>query len=45
MKIFTYLGKQIDRPDDLAPRGIRSTCDSNKLSFNETFEVLFNFKK
>lgn len=43
-----YLGKQIHRPYDLAPKGIRSTYQTEKLPFNETFErlwLLSNTKK
>lgn len=46
---YTYLGKPINRPGDLAPKGVRSTYQTEKLSFNETFEhlcqVLTNSKK
>ncbi len=43
-----YLGKQIQRPGDLAPKGVRSTYQTEKLPFNETFErlwLLTNSKK
>ena len=43
-----YLGKEIQRPRDLAPKGVRSTYQTEKLSFNETFErlwLLINTKK
>lgn len=43
-----YLGKQIKRPYDLAPKGIRSTYQTEKLPFNETFQrlwLLSNTKK
>ncbi len=36
-----YLGKQIERPGDLAPKGVKSTYQTEKLSFNETFERLW----
>ncbi len=36
-----YLGKQIQRPGDLAPKGVRSTYQTEKLPFNETFELLW----
>jgi hypothetical protein len=36
-----YLGKEIQRPGDLAPKGVRSTYQTEKLSFNETFERLW----
>lgn len=32
-----YLGKKIERPGDLEPRGVRSTYQAEKLPFNETF--------
>jgi hypothetical protein len=43
-----YLGKEIQRPNDLAPKGVRSTYQTEKLTFNETFERLWllrNLKK
>ena len=43
-----YLGKQIQRPGDLAPKGVRSTYQTEKLPFNETFQrlwLLTNSKK
>lgn len=36
-----YLGKEIQRPGDLAPKGVRSTYQTEKLSFNETFARLW----
>jgi hypothetical protein len=33
--------KQIQRPGDLAPRGVKSTIKGN-YSFNEVFENIFN---
>lgn len=36
-----YLGKEIQRPGDLATKGIRSTYQTEKLPFNETFERLW----
>ena len=36
-----YLGKEIQRPGDLAPKGVRSTYQTEKLPFNETFERLW----
>jgi hypothetical protein len=36
-----YLGKQIQRPNDLKPRGIRSTYQTEKLPFNETFILIW----
>ena len=38
---MTYIGKEIQRPKDLAPKGVRSTYQTEKLSFNETFERLW----
>ena len=45
MKKHTYLNKAIERPGDLAPKGIRSTYQTEKLPFNETFERLWRLKK
>lgn len=48
MSNYTYLGKFIKTPGDLAPKGVRSTYNEEKLSFNETFEKLWeqiNIKK
>ena len=48
MKYNTYLGKFIKTPGDLAPKGVRSTYQNEKLSFNETFEKIWeqiNIKK
>ncbi len=36
-----YLGKFIKRPGDLAPKGVRSTYQTEKLPFNETFERIW----
>jgi hypothetical protein len=41
MKKYTYLGKDIQRTGDLAPKGVKSTCQNEKLPFNETFERLW----
>jgi hypothetical protein len=41
MSNYTYLGKFIQRPGDLAPKGVKSTCQNEKLPFNETFERLW----
>jgi hypothetical protein len=41
MKPYLYLGKFIQRPGDLAPKGVRSTCQTEKLPFNETFERIW----
>lgn len=40
-----YLGKEIMRPGDLSTRGIRSTYETEKLSFNETFIRLWQISK
>lgn len=45
MSHYTYLGKEIQRPGDLAPKGVKSTYQTEKLSFNETFERLWKLKK
>jgi hypothetical protein len=45
MKTYTYLGKRIQRPADLAPTGVKSTYQTEKLPFNETFERLWKLKK
>ena len=36
-----YIGNEIQRPKDLAPKGVRSTYQTEKLPFNETFERLW----
>lgn len=41
MSQYIYLGKFIKRPGDLAPKGVRSTYQTEKLSFNQTFERLW----
>jgi hypothetical protein len=41
MKQYLYLGKFIQTPGDLAPKGVRSTYDSEKLPFNETYQRLW----
>jgi hypothetical protein len=41
MKTYTYLNKQIKRPNDLEPSGVRSTYDKEKLPFNETYQRLW----
>jgi len=38
---YLYLGKFIKRPGDLAPKGVKSTYQTEKLPFNETFERLW----
>jgi len=48
MKYHLYLKKFIKTPGDLAPKGVRSTYENEKLSFNETFEKIWeqiNIKK
>jgi hypothetical protein len=42
---YTYLNKVIERPGDLAPKGIRSTYQTEKLPFNKTFKRLWKLKK
>jgi hypothetical protein len=41
MKPYLYLGKEIQRPGDLAPKGVKSTYQTEKLPFNETFERIW----
>jgi hypothetical protein len=36
-----YLEKEIQRPGDLAPKGVKSTYQTEKLPFNETFERIW----
>lgn len=36
-----YLGTKIQTPGDLKPKGVRSTYQTEKLSFNQTFEYLW----
>lgn len=38
---FTYIKKEISRPADLAPKGIRSTEQSQKTNFNDTFKHIW----
>lgn len=38
---FKYLSKTIERPADLAPKGIRSTEQSLKTNFNDTFKHIW----
>jgi hypothetical protein len=45
MTTYTYLGKFIQRPGDLAPKGVASTYDKEKLPFNETFERLWKLAR
>lgn len=33
--------KLINRPNDLTPKGVRSTYQTEKLSFNETFKKIW----
>jgi hypothetical protein len=40
MKLFKA-NKEIKRPGDLAPRGVKSTIKKN-YGFNEVFEHIFN---
>jgi hypothetical protein len=39
------MGKFIQTPEDLAPKGVRSTCQNEKLTFNETFERLWKLMR
>lgn len=42
--MFSYLGNKIERPGDLAPKGVSSTVGSRDYSmkdFNSTFKHLF----
>jgi hypothetical protein len=41
MKQYLYLGKFIQTPGDLAPKGVRSTYNAEKLPFNETYQRLW----
>jgi hypothetical protein len=41
MKTYTYCGKIIKTPEDLQPRGVRSTYNEEQLPFTETFERLW----
>ncbi len=36
-----YIGKLIQKPGDLAPKGVKSTYQTEKLPFNETFERIW----
>ena len=45
MKPHLYLGKFIQRPLDLAPKGVASTYQTDKLTFNETFLRLWKLAK
>jgi len=40
-----YINIEIQRPGDLAPKGIKSTFQTEKLPFNETFERLWKLAK
>jgi hypothetical protein len=42
MKPHLYLGKFIKRPGDLEPKGVKSTYQTERLPFNETFERLWH---
>ena len=37
--------KKITRPNDLAPTGIKSTYQVEKISFNKTFETIWKHLK
>jgi hypothetical protein len=41
MSNYLYLGKFIKRPGDLAPKGVKSTCQTEKLTFEETFKRIW----
>jgi hypothetical protein len=45
MTNHVYINTQIQRPGDLAPTGIKSTYQTEKLPFNETFERLWKLAK
>ena len=45
MNNYLYLGRFIKRPGDLAPKGIASTYDKEKLPFNETWERLWKLAR
>jgi hypothetical protein len=45
MKPRLYMGKFIQTPGDLKPKGIKSTYQIEKLSFNETFERLWKLAR
>lgn len=45
MKHYLYLGKFIQCTGDLAPKGVRSTYQTEKLPFNETFERLWKLMR
>ncbi len=40
-----YFNKEIQRPGDLAPKGIASTYDKEKLPFNETWLRLWKLAR
>jgi hypothetical protein len=41
MKHYLYLGKFIKTPGDLAPKGVKSTYQTEKLTFEETFKRIW----
>ena len=45
MKPTLYMGKFIQTPNDLQPKGIKSTYQTEKLPFNETFERLWKLMR
>jgi hypothetical protein len=45
MKPTLYMGKFIQTPGDLKPKGIKSTYQTEKLPFNETFERLWKLAR
>jgi hypothetical protein len=40
-EVFKYLNNKIERPSDLAPKGIRSTYQAQKADFNATFKHIW----
>ena len=45
MSNHLYMGKFIERPGDLAPKGVASTYQVQKLSFNATFKRLWKLAR
>jgi len=45
MSYYIYMGKFIERPGDLAPKGVASTYQVQKLSFNATFKRLWRLAR
>jgi hypothetical protein len=40
-----YLGTKIQTPGDLKPKGVRSTYQTERLPFNQTFERLWKLAR